>query len=444
MYTDYDHLLRVGTWKDARTAVEHKCLAKLIEWRGEHDHDPEELEEILRETIVIDDESDDDSSLTKDPGQDEGESDTSLEIMQHTVAPKDLRVEPNERGTFTSRRDGRRHNRLLPDVLQARWQHARSERYGDKPTQAKNEPSARITVALDDDGKAPRTLRTGGVQYVRLSPDLAMSPRHHEARNHHGAGYGHYHGPSDGYVTPTAQHMQPYEHSPRRWAESGNAVGAHRALPQADLHDTFARAAIQSIEQPHDGMQLKGSRAAVLGQSTLIDLTTPPKPQHRGVYANIAEKHGSFDGRAVRESGHGRALEDSGAVSAYTGPRSQVPVEGMAQNSSFLPRHQRGTEMIDLTASPRDCPVPSFESRHDQAAAQYRRPPALDRVYQQPVYGQAAYPQMRPRHTPAPTMPPKHGAPSTIQPVSVSGNGVPSPKRVFVGARKPTYELQYR
>ena len=55
VYTDYDQLLKTGEWRDARAAVEHHCLDKLVEWRGDDDGDSDTMSDILREVIVIPD-----------------------------------------------------------------------------------------------------------------------------------------------------------------------------------------------------------------------------------------------------------------------------------------------------------------------------------------------------------------------------------------------------
>lgn len=58
VYTDYDKLLKTGTYQNARAAVEKPCLDLLARWRSDDDDDPNAMEEILREVIVIDDDED--------------------------------------------------------------------------------------------------------------------------------------------------------------------------------------------------------------------------------------------------------------------------------------------------------------------------------------------------------------------------------------------------
>jgi hypothetical protein len=98
-YTDYDLLLnsRAFEWADARREVEPFCLRKLVEWRGENDAEDGELEEIVRETIVIDDDDDDGRNPFAAEGDDSDDngivSDTSVEISHRPAAADDLRAE---------------------------------------------------------------------------------------------------------------------------------------------------------------------------------------------------------------------------------------------------------------------------------------------------------------------------------------------------------------
>lgn len=86
-YTEYDHLLKVGSWSEARSKVEHVSLAKLREWRDEADSD--ELEETFREVIVIDDDDDDDSS-DDDSFSETDPREQSLEIVSSRATAREL------------------------------------------------------------------------------------------------------------------------------------------------------------------------------------------------------------------------------------------------------------------------------------------------------------------------------------------------------------------
>lgn len=63
LYTDYDRLLKLKSFHEARSAVEQATLAKVIEWRGDDENGQTVLEDVFREVIVI---SDDDDSETEE------------------------------------------------------------------------------------------------------------------------------------------------------------------------------------------------------------------------------------------------------------------------------------------------------------------------------------------------------------------------------------------
>lgn len=147
-------------------------LTKLIEWRGENDNDTEDFEEILRETIVIDDDDDlDDADSDTDSNVASGDdgSDTSLEILQQTLAPKDLNVGVGERIRNAVTSVGRVAGRALPAAIQTRWHNARMQQ--QRMDQAVMPPGhgGQISVSLDQRGNVPRKVVSDGVEYVRVS-----------------------------------------------------------------------------------------------------------------------------------------------------------------------------------------------------------------------------------------------------------------------------------
>ncbi|KAI9884654.1 MAG: hypothetical protein M1823_003574 [Watsoniomyces obsoletus] len=97
VHTDYDRLLRQVSYDEARRQVQEACLRKLMEWRGDDEDDkagPTDLEDIMREVIVIsdsedDDEDDDDDergSNPEDVPMAERDRDSSVEfIASHPV-----------------------------------------------------------------------------------------------------------------------------------------------------------------------------------------------------------------------------------------------------------------------------------------------------------------------------------------------------------------------
>ncbi|KAI6368822.1 hypothetical protein MCOR25_004564 [Pyricularia grisea] len=111
-HTTYDELWRTHGWATARKAIEATCLDFIVKWRGDEETGRDQLDEILREVIVIsdsedsdddgdedDDDSEDDSSETEDSDQTEaGEIDGDMSSPR-TQAP--YRPEPYRPGYVT-------------------------------------------------------------------------------------------------------------------------------------------------------------------------------------------------------------------------------------------------------------------------------------------------------------------------------------------------------
>lgn len=73
-HTRYDKLLRETSWINARKAVEPVCLDVILKWRGNEENGRDQMDEILREVVIItDSESDDedDQSTSKNSSYDE-------------------------------------------------------------------------------------------------------------------------------------------------------------------------------------------------------------------------------------------------------------------------------------------------------------------------------------------------------------------------------------
>jgi hypothetical protein len=71
-HTRYDELLKETTWQNARKVVEALCLDILVKWRGDEETGRDQLDEILREVVVISDSEEDSDS-------DEETDDSSIE-----------------------------------------------------------------------------------------------------------------------------------------------------------------------------------------------------------------------------------------------------------------------------------------------------------------------------------------------------------------------------
>ena len=100
VYTDYDFLLKIVTWPEARRQVEKLCLDRLILWRGD-DEDPNAMEDILREVIVIPDDDEDDE--TAQDGSERKRPDRSGSVVLLTA--EELQTQPVNYATSNSAAD---------------------------------------------------------------------------------------------------------------------------------------------------------------------------------------------------------------------------------------------------------------------------------------------------------------------------------------------------
>ncbi|EQB53553.1 hypothetical protein CGLO_06707 [Colletotrichum gloeosporioides Cg-14] len=78
-HTRYDELLRETSWHNARRATEQLCLDILVKWRGDDENGRNQLDEILREVVVLSDDSDD-----EDSGE-EPDSDSSAVLTDRSI-----------------------------------------------------------------------------------------------------------------------------------------------------------------------------------------------------------------------------------------------------------------------------------------------------------------------------------------------------------------------
>ena len=85
-YTNYDQLLKVCGWAEARAAVEPLCLEKIAQWRGDDD-DTDAMSDILREVIVIpDDEEENDLTSGVDSVCNSENREASVEVVAARAA----------------------------------------------------------------------------------------------------------------------------------------------------------------------------------------------------------------------------------------------------------------------------------------------------------------------------------------------------------------------
>ncbi|OHF00378.1 hypothetical protein CORC01_04359 [Colletotrichum orchidophilum] len=170
-HTRYDELLRETTWHNARRATEQLCLDFLVKWRGDDENGRNQLDEILREVVVLSDDSDDEDS-GEEPDSESSEifisrshdvGRVSAPAMAQNVANHDKRLStaiPSHPGSpmllatpGTSRRNAKKARRQAKHrernfsryeaAANAAWNNARQRQRGpdDRTNQADNSVS---------------------------------------------------------------------------------------------------------------------------------------------------------------------------------------------------------------------------------------------------------------------------------------------------------------
>ena len=100
-YTNYDKLLKGGDWHAARAQVEQLTLDKLLTWRRDDDDDPNAMDGILREVIVIpDDDEENDSHEINFTGSTQADREDSVEIVSNHAVADELQTRPIEYDTI--------------------------------------------------------------------------------------------------------------------------------------------------------------------------------------------------------------------------------------------------------------------------------------------------------------------------------------------------------
>ncbi|KAG0646322.1 hypothetical protein D0Z07_8369 [Hyphodiscus hymeniophilus] len=165
-HTRYDLLLRETEWMNARKVVEPICLDIIVKWRGDEETGRDQLEEILREVVVITDSEGEENTSEEDytsEEEDEEEEDDSGSSSSVSVPSVSL---PN------SRNQGRSVQREAPRGLQSQRGFQRYRAAWDQ--------------ALVRQQENPRIPESGGVSAdgVERLPQSSLLPRYSAGITH--------------------------------------------------------------------------------------------------------------------------------------------------------------------------------------------------------------------------------------------------------------------
>ncbi|GAB7338825.1 hypothetical protein MBLNU457_5520t2 [Dothideomycetes sp. NU457] len=415
-FTEYDRLLKILTWPDARKIVEPRCLEKLVEWRGDNEDHGDEVEDIVRETIVIDDE---DNVVSR---EDEGNgTDTSYEVVARSTRHEDIAAESSDDrpsageplcaarpAAASSHSDLTNHRELTRN----RWHEAQVRVHGVKtpftPCQQSTPPSGHIRVEANAQGRLPRKILQDGIEYVRLSPDREVIEPVSLYTNPQYSAYG---------LGTPANHPQRYGYNPYP-QHHPQAVTAPVPPPRASfatpsqIGNGYERI-IQSIERSRDFTVPGQARESDTSQGGVV-------PNGSGSKRRVVEPYGKSSSASPPRRKRRRAEIDERGESDYEPPSDIVevarrndprrdPVQG--RDVQYYGQPDSGSSDKEY-----DPAKPALTT----ASANYRQPDHGLHTSQQMVYQSRG---MDTQHHDAYMAPQsQHGAPSAVQPKQYHGD----------------------
>lgn len=468
-YTDYDALLGAfGDWAATRKEVEPSCLKKLIEWRGETGDDDEGLEEIVRETIVIDDDDDEDAPHADRGGDssDTGDvSDSSIEISHRPAAMEDLRAEQAHdrdhrffrRYAHPPRSQNQRNEaaRGLISAYRSREHNAHASSYNQAVEYRPHPPANAQRIYVPSQGVAdpPQHVVVDGrvMRLVRSKPSTEefetnrrMLQVRDDAPQHH--------------VNPVGSHVlhdrpvqsierdDPARSAPQAYHSQPTAPQSARPRQPQNHFVDLTQDSPRYAQPQHEPMYRSHTTRQPVPQShygeEIVDLTSPrrqyderPLPQ-----PEVTRVVSSGDGRYVQAP-----VDQHGYARAPEGPHQAWRVEDRIPNGRYhdenaheydpsqplLATRERGaynTAPSSRYGSPaqgglqqiRQAPV-SHVHHLGQPPAQYTYPVAAPQPYQAAYQTHMAHS----RSAPAPV----HGAPAPVQ--QMPREYAPQPRRMI-------------
>jgi len=483
VYTEYDKLLRLMTWADARREVESRCLEKIVEWRGDLEENDDEVEEILRETIILDDETDEE--YDSDDGDTAGSSDTSYEIVTHDAGAEEIRT---EKVSFQFKERHAPHlmqpqattaapkHAKQSAILQSRWQDACMQFRGatgpsryQEPAPYEDTEATHITVPTSRNGKAPRKIVQDGISYVRLSPDrevAGMAREYAAPRPPLTPAYPKIDVDYDSTV-PGGNRASALSGNVAAFPQSGNRVYPPLLLAPPNDPQRLERV-VESIEETSDE-QCCMLRRLSPQQGQYIDLTSSSR--HSGEQRTDGFRHvASVQPAPLAHRQHPRYNNDSREESDYEPTHNVVDL-----TSRYSLTHQSHEEIKYVNPPTsrdsiyhRQLPyIPVEDDEYDPAhPALLLGPPPQQPQYvrEQPRFREPAFQTIaqvqRSTHSEQTTYP-RHGAPSFVQPATayhsseyggrhmeqIPFGATSSPLRYFVqdvSDARPTYNYHTR
>ncbi|KAB5582651.1 hypothetical protein GE09DRAFT_277321 [Coniochaeta sp. 2T2.1] len=393
-HTRYDQLLRETTWVNARRAVEELCLDILVKWRGDEENGRDQMDEILREVVVISDSEDDYEEDDDEDDEDTDDEDTDMttgESSDETDASTGERPSVVEHHASASARGLHLDNAAAAARLPAADELTEAERVrlvakraqrGFQRYQAVRDQAWQQAVSRQRPG--PDELPSGSTAASMSRPQTQTLPRARETETYYqsygadrsdGAGPSHYHprqvSHGNAVYSSGTLHGSHLSHTPYAYSDTADRVTASHTQPPP-----YYYAKGEGRRNDHGGgngyAPIVGSHSGFRSSPEVRTVISRPPPEELKDYLLPSVEPTSplasqFSAQSLQDRRQDRpehwqsrpALHSANAEQRYA--NSQMPYEGSirvyppsgnaGRAEPMLPAYKRPADVFDLTDS---------------------------------------------------------------------------------------------
>ncbi|KAH8728831.1 hypothetical protein GQ44DRAFT_702049 [Phaeosphaeriaceae sp. PMI808] len=389
MYTDYDKMLKTGSWMSARQKVEHVSLAKLKEWRDETGEQSDEIEDTFREVIILDDDED---SSDEGSGSTPDEREQSMEIVSSRATERDLQPERHVRADpYAMRRVPRR------TILVQPYASPHSAPLHRQPVSHSSPIRTPRHIQGSNSRQAIRSDSSSVAHSIRIGPRVRPTAAHPASR-----ALQHLMQEIDGQM----YHLEPIRepHGPERLHHEHPPP--REPPPRAAPRHTQGRISDQDVVLPSVEHEIGGPNSP-LRMANIQQETSHPRPPPREYLdlqlpkrkslPSFPDHRDSYIGQDIKrlkpiynEDGFApRAVPAQGLRPSYANNYQPTDI----RNRPRAPPHQ---EVIDLTSSPRR-PPPNTDDGYYQPG-RFHAVPGPSGLSNTPVTRQSGQREVRRAH----------------------------------------------
>ncbi|KAK2796355.1 hypothetical protein FQN51_009445 [Onygenales sp. PD_10] len=431
VYTQYDRLLRITSFQDARAAVEEPTLAKLVQWRGDDENGKTVLEDVFREVIVISDDEDDyddESDFAHDSELRREDRHSSIEIISSNALTGELQTKPVNYGNLAreaaqdfSDDEPPSGFRFIPQTLRRKRAHdkKRPDRRGFSRYQAWDRARDRYRDGGDVPNMASADVRPAPPDVIQFADGTVFERAKKIPWSEHDR------------MAPWPNNLPPIPGSPRgamRPSERKYRMAAGDFDPHprdgGDISE-YQEHVLPSIEVPPHSMQLRSHGPE----------QTDTLPQKRAPHGLSAHHLNPVNPRIEEVSGKMNMIEINDNRDIFPQKRQRVEYDHIPRGNTPLERDrdrhlQSGRYQPHNLRNPGPSDVPSFHDEHllrpnerpGIPGRQLERIPAGNKRPLDPIPSDAHFPN----NSFDPEQQPRYGAPVLHEPrYPVSSHNLP-------------------